>query len=75
MIRCRLSTYMGREKLTMVEVAKKIGVHRNTISLLYKEDAKKVDLETLEKLCDLFGCSVGDMLYIEKESAIKESRD
>ena len=75
MIRCRLSTYMGREKLTMVEVAKKIGVHRNTISLLYKEDAKKVDLETLEKLCDLFDCSVGDMLYLEKESAIKESRD
>jgi len=72
MIRCRLSTYMGREKLTMVDVAKKIGVHRNTISLLYKEDAKKVDLETLEKLCNLFDCTVGEMLYIEKESINKE---
>ncbi|PLA73490.1 XRE family transcriptional regulator [Hydrogenovibrio sp. SC-1] len=67
MIRSNLSLYMGRDKLKMVDVAEKIGVHRNTISLLYKEEAKRIDLETLEKLCELFNCEVGDMLYIQKE--------
>ena len=66
MIKNNLSMYMGRDKLKMVDVAEKIGVHRNTISLLYKEEAKRMDLETLEKLCDLFNCEVGDMLYIQK---------
>lgn len=74
MIRCNLSLYMGRDKLKMVDVAEKIGVHRNTISLLYKEEAKRIDLDIIEKLCELFGCEVGDMLYIQKENGADNNK-
>lgn len=62
MIRCNLSTLMGKKKLKVIDVARMLGVHRNTIDLLYKEDAKRIDFEILSKLCDLFECEVGDLL-------------
>jgi putative transcriptional regulator len=36
-------------------------MHRNSVTLLYKETAQKVDLIAIDKLCDLFNCEVGDL--------------
>lgn len=52
---------MGEHKLKVVDVARVTGLHRNTITLLYNETATRVDIETVEKLCILFNCSVGDL--------------
>ena len=62
MIRCHLARLMGERKLKIVDVAKETGLNRNTVTLLYKETAQKIDLEALEKLCELFDCEVGDLL-------------
>jgi len=61
MIRCHLSRLMGEHKLKVIDVARETGLHRNTITLLYKETASRVDLETMDKLCALFNCKVGDL--------------
>lgn len=61
MIRCHLSRYMGERKLKIVDVARATGLHRNTITLLYKETAAVVELEAMDRLCTLFACDVGDM--------------
>lgn len=53
---------MGERKLKIADVAKDIGVHRNTITLLYYEKAKRIDFEVLDKLCKYFGCAVSDIL-------------
>lgn len=53
---------MGERKLKTVDVARDIGVHRNTISLLYYEQAKRIDFEVLDKLCKYFDCTVSDLL-------------
>ncbi len=52
---------MGEKKLKASEVARITGLHRNTVTLLYKETATRVDLETIEKLCELFNCQVSDL--------------
>ncbi|WP_083919116.1 helix-turn-helix domain-containing protein [Hydrogenovibrio halophilus] len=44
-----------------MDVARAIDVHRNTISLLYKEEAKRIELDTMNKLCELFECTPGDL--------------
>lgn len=64
MIKCNLSTLMGTKKMKVADVAREVGVHRNTITLLYNEEAKRIDLDTLEKLCKLFECSVCDLLEV-----------
>lgn len=60
-IKCNLSILMGRDKLKIIDVARAIDVHRNTITLLYNEEAKRVDIETMDKLCALFKCTPCDL--------------
>ena len=57
---------MGMRKMNIADVARETGLHRNTITLLYKETATRVDLEAIEKLCRLFECGVSDLFeYVE----------
>jgi putative transcriptional regulator len=52
---------MGEKKLRVADVARSIDVHRNAITLLYEETATRVDIETINKLCDFLGCKVEDL--------------
>ena len=61
MIKCHLSRLMGERKMKIVDVARVTGLHRNTITLLYNETAARVDLEAMDKLCELFEVSVGQL--------------
>ncbi len=69
MVRCNLSTLMGRKKVKISDVARDTGLHRNTITLLYREEATRVELSAIEKLCNYFECEVGDLFeVVEKRS-------
>ena len=61
MIRCYLSRLMGERKMKIADVARATGLHRNTITLLYKETAVRVDFDALDRLCSLFECEVGGL--------------
>lgn len=66
MIKCHLSRLMGEQKLRIADVAEKTGLHRNTVALLYKETAARVDLDTLNRLCAYFHCTIGELLeYVD----------
>jgi len=67
MIHCHLSSLMGKHKMKIVDVARETGLHRNTITLLYKETATRIEIDTLNKLCQLFDCEVMDLLEYEKD--------
>ena len=72
MIRCHLSRLMGERKLKVIDVARQTGLHRNTITLLYEETAARVDLEAIEKLCALFGVTVGELFEYVPEGTGNE---
>ena len=61
-IRCHLARLMGERKMKVTDVARETGLNRNTVTLLYKETAQRIDLDAIDKLCDLFDCEVGDLL-------------
>lgn len=61
MLKCHLSTLMGRERLTIAEVIRRTGLTRNAVSALYEERAKRIDLNTIARLCELFDCSVDEL--------------
>ena len=70
MIRCHLSRMMGEHKMKIADVARDTGLHRNTITLLYNETATRVDMETIDSLCNLFNCNLGDLFeYIPNVQA------
>ena len=62
MIRCHQARLMGERKMRISDVMRETGLSRTTVTLLYKETALKVDLEALDKLCDLFDCEIQDLL-------------
>lgn len=53
---------MGIHKVTIQDVHEGTKLNRNTISNLYHEKAKRIDFDTIDKLCDFFNCEVGDLL-------------
>jgi len=65
-IKCHLARLMGERKLKIVDVARETGLNRNTVTLLYKETAQRVEFETIDRLCELFDCEVGDLLEKQK---------
>ncbi|MCW8932213.1 MAG: helix-turn-helix transcriptional regulator [Gammaproteobacteria bacterium] len=74
MIKCNLSIYMGREKMRVSDVARETGLNRSTITALYKENASRIDFATIEKLCQLFQCQVGDLFeYVLEGSLVSEN--
>ena len=64
MIRCHLSTLMGRDKLSIAAVSRLTGLNRSTLSALYHESATRVELPAIERICALFKCSVGELLEL-----------
>ena len=65
MIRCHLSSLMGRDKLNIADVARLTGLNRSTVTALYRETATRVELPAIEQLCALFKCSVGELLDVQ----------
>ena len=61
MIRCNLSSLMGRDKLRISDVARRTGLNRSTIAALYRETATRIELPAVDQLCRLFDCRVGDL--------------
>ncbi len=62
MIRCHLARLMGERKMRISDVMRETGLSRTTVTLLYKETALKVDLDAIDRLCDLFNCEIQDLL-------------
>ena len=62
MIRIKLCELMGREKMTRKKLSELTGIRPNTIGDLYKENIKKIDLQTLDKICSVFNCEISDVL-------------
>jgi len=69
MIKNRLSQFMADKKIRSIsKLAVDIKLDRRTLTAIYDEKNKGIDYETLDKLCDYFDCSVGDLLIHVKEN-------
>lgn len=61
MIRCHLSRLMGERKVRVADVARDTKLHRNMLTLLYKETATRIELEAVDTLCRYFNVPVGEL--------------
>ena len=67
MIKCHLAILMAKKKVRIADVARDLDIHRNALTLLYNETAKRIDLDLMEKLCEYFECGVGDIFeYVKR---------
>lgn len=62
MIINRLSEAMGKRRLKISNVVEMTGLARNTVNELYHGRAKRIDLETLDKLCKALNCELSEII-------------
>lgn len=58
---------MGKEKMKIQDVCNATGLARNTVGNLYKDTATRIDYNTIDLLCKLFDCEVGELFTKEKD--------
>lgn len=62
MIRIHLSRLMGENKEKLADVIRATGLARNTVAGMYNETTARLDLETLDAICQHYGCGIGELL-------------
>jgi transcriptional regulator with XRE-family HTH domain len=55
-----------KRRIRQVEIAKALGVSPTTISNWIKDEITQIDTNVLIGLCDYFGVTFDEMLYIEE---------
>jgi putative transcriptional regulator len=67
MIVNRLSRLMKNKGLSQKDVAVGAGLAINTVAGIYHDRIKRIDLETMDKICAFLGASVGDIFQYEAD--------
>lgn len=62
MIRSHLGRLLGERRMKIADLARETGIHRNALTLLYRDEAARIDVVTIDRVCAYFGCTVGDLL-------------
>lgn len=62
MIKVNLDFMLLKKKMTVVELAEKVGITQANISILKNNRAKAIRFSTLEKICQVLECQPGDIL-------------
>lgn len=70
-VHCRLPNLMVEKdpRLNQRRLGQETGLSHTTINKLYNGQPLKarIDPETIERLCDYFGCQIGDLLVLKDE--------
>lgn len=67
-IKIHLSSLLGERKMTMRQISVMTGIRPNTISNLYYETAKRIEVQHIAALCKALECEVGELFeYVDEK--------
>jgi len=81
MIRFRLKELLAEKgfqenrRVTLDEVSQATGIHRTTLSKIANQRGYNTGTENVDRLCEYFGCQVGDVIEHVPTSAKPDSSD
>lgn len=64
MIRCNLKVLLAQRDISVAKLQADTGLTKAQVYLLYSNEAKRVDLDTLEKICTYLCVGIEDVLEI-----------
>lgn len=62
MIKIKLSDLLGKNKMTQKALAELAHIRPATVSKMYYEETKRVDISQLNNICKVFNCEISDLL-------------
>ena len=63
-----LDVMLAKRKMRSKDLAERIGITEQNVSLLKSGKVKGVRFDTLEKICDVLQCQPGDILEYRPEA-------
>ena len=73
MIKIRLSDLLGKHKMTQKALSEITGIRPATISKMYYEEVKRIDVRHLNNICKAFDCEISELLeYIPDKKVVKK---
>ena len=61
-IRVRLRELLEKRGMAQTQLQARSGLGYSTINALYHEKTERIEFATLDKLCEVLACGVGDIL-------------
>lgn len=74
MIRIKLSNLLGKHKMTQKSLADLANIRPATVSKMYYEEVKRIDIQHINNICKVFNCEISELLeYVpdKKENTSK----
>jgi len=62
---CRLDSLLDARGMTLAALADAVGVTVVNLSVLKNNRAKAIRFSTLTAICDVLGCTVGELLEVD----------
>lgn len=67
MLIVNLDVMLARRKMSVTELAQRVGITLANISILKNGKAKAIRFPTLEKICQVLECQPGDILEYRED--------
>ena len=67
-IKIKVSDWLGKKKMSQADLAKATGIRPATVSALYHERVKRLEVDQLNAMCRVLGCQPGDLLVYEEDT-------
>ena len=68
----KLDDLLHARRMTLTELAEKVGITIVNLSILKTGKAKAIRFSTLEAICEALGCQPGDLLEFRSDPASAE---
>ena len=62
MIKFKLSNLLGEHKMTQKALADITHIRPTTVSKMYYDEIKRIDIKQLDSLCKAFDCEISELL-------------
>lgn len=60
---------LAERRLTVADLHRETGISRTLLYLMFNDELSRVDISSLDKICEFFDCEVSDLLVRKRSDA------
>ena len=66
MVVCKLPILLAERKMRVADLIRGTGINKTTLHKLYNGELTRIDLDTIDRICEHLDIQVGDLFVFEK---------
>ena len=66
MVICKLPILLAERKMRVADLIRGTGINKTTLHKLYNGELTRIDLDTIDRICEHLDIQVGDLFVFDK---------